>query len=143
MRVDTSLMALALTCLGSTGCLDLGAGRVPDLPSDEPEPIESMFDGAVGGDGAEVVVLMKDIAFRPMLIEVKVGTTVVFRSADPGTFHQVRQGKPRQSDAPDWESTKLQNGDEWRITFDEAGEIVYFCANHSTQMRNARIVVVP
>jgi plastocyanin len=81
------------------------------------------------GGGAGVVVRdsviagMRNLAYTPERIEIEVGTTVVWRNADP-VEHTVT--------APDgsWDSGLIEPGSSWRRTFDRPGTYPFFCTPH-------------
>lgn len=129
----TAAWMLAVVC---GGCLDLG--RSVD---------ESFFDSGdssvASGDAqaGTVIVTIVDLAFEPNEITIPVGTTVLWDMQDTGTFHFVVEGGPRDTDH-DFESPQLNAGEEWSYTFTEPGEYLYYCRNHSTIMKNAKVTVV-
>lgn len=91
------------------------------------------FDPDCEEELAPDTVELRGIQFRPPMLEVSTGTTVTFANLDP-VGHTVTSGTP---DAPDAEAfDEALGADETvTITFDEAGEVAYFCAVHPGAMQ--------
>lgn len=89
--------------------------------------------------GSETVVLMRGLAFDPLVVNIAIGSTVTWVNEDTA-FHILMQGEPGAS-TPDWESPAVQVGESWSRTFTEAGDFVYFCDNHERVMRDAFVHV--
>ena len=124
--------------LALAGCLDLGA-LVPIEPLVPPATTTPSETGTTAPQIHDV--LIDDLAFTPDTLEIRVGDTVRWTMEDAGTFHFVVEGPPR-NDIPTFESPRLDVGDSWELVFEEPGDYVYHCSNHSTVMRGATVTVV-
>ncbi len=76
-----------------------------------------------------VEVAISTFNFKPGRIEVPVGTTVVWTNND-AINHTVTSGEPG---APDgiFDSGNFNQGEQFSVTFTEAGEYPYFCNRHN------------
>ena len=126
MRTKSVLAALCLLAVLVTACAGPGeerdAATTPERPS---------------GSGVE----MRLIAFKPDKLEVRAGTTVVWKQADAG-FHTVTSGTVAQgssgvTEMPDgrFDSGQLPTDGTFTFTFDDPGSYPYFCAVHPATMR--------
>jgi len=101
---------------------------------------------AMAPQPGENEVLMRSIAFDPVEITISVGESVTWRNMDI-VPHTATSGAPGDADAgsvfraPD--TGLLAGGQSASVTFDEAGEFVYFCEVHPGTMRDARVIVQP
>lgn len=77
---------------------------------------------AAGGAGGTTVVL-KDIAFKPERLSVKVGDTVTWRFEDKGIPHNV------VADDDSFKS-EIKDSGTFEHTFDKAGTFSYTCTVH-------------
>ncbi|HEY3367887.1 MAG TPA: plastocyanin/azurin family copper-binding protein [Symbiobacteriaceae bacterium] len=77
--------------------------------------------------GTEVVA-MKNMKFDPPTLEVKAGTTVLFRNDDPFE-HSVWEGIPEKlgSYTPLFQSDTLKTGGQYSFKFDKPGTYQIFC----------------
>jgi plastocyanin len=82
-------------------------------------------------------VTIKGFAFTPSVLQVKVGTTVVWTQED-GTPHTVTSGTPG-SPTNLFESGQLAKGAAFRFTFTKPGNYPYFCANHTSMTGEVRV----
>lgn len=83
-------------------------------------------DGAGPGSGTAVSgteVVLRDIAFKPEKLSVKVGDTVTWRFEDEGIPHNVK------SDDKSFESDTMDTG-TFEHTFASAGTFPYVCTLH-------------
>lgn len=92
-----------------------------------------------GGDTAPVStneVAIKDFAFAPGTVTVKVGTTVTWKNndQDPHTVTSTGSGGPLKSPT-------LQTNDTYKYTFTQAGKFDYLCTIHP--FMTASVVVTP
>lgn len=131
----STLTAIAFAAL-ATAC---GAGAevadAPD-PSGSAAGTEATADGIIRCSSFDAdceeqlapdTVEIRGIMFRPGTIEVAVGTIVSFDNLDP-VGHTVTAGTP---DAPGSAFDDVVDAEaSTTVTFDEAGEIVYFCRVH-------------
>jgi len=68
-------------------------------------------------------VVMKDIAFDPSSVTIKVGGTVTWTNED-GVTHTVT------ADNGEFDSGELAQGDTFSFTFEQAGTYPYHCTIH-------------
>jgi plastocyanin len=108
--------------LALTGCGDDGSSGV-DLSS-------TKFTDMTTQDA--VVVDAVDNSFRPRYIEVKAGTTVTFRNdgRNPHNVLAVEKGA-----FEDVETADFKPKAEAKITFDEPGDVPYYCSLHGTKTK--------
>lgn len=109
--VSGAFVATALAALAITGC------------SDDAAPAEGAADSAAAGTAAVEIV---DFTFAPREVRVPAGTTVVWTNRDAAA-HTVEDRS--QLRAP--ESEELREGDEFSLTYDEAGTYPYVCGIHN------------
>ncbi len=127
------------------GCLDFGVD-VRDLPL--PGADDDDDDDAADDDSAEPTpppavdhpVTLSGLAFDPLVVEIAPGDSVTWFNND-SAFHIITAGTPEEPDAEIFESPAIQFGESWTLTFEEAGEVIYFCSNHSRFMRDAKVIV--
>lgn len=94
-------------------------------------------DEASGNDTAQVSI--KLFRFDPEILEVPVGTTVVWSNGD-AIQHSVTNGTPG-SPGSAFDSDFFTEGQTWSYTFTEAGEYPYFCKRHNSMQ--GKIIVEP
>lgn len=135
MRLRTSAAALVLLLIAA-GC---GADEVAGPPGsggvdDAPEttvagPDLSGVDFVDQTGTAEVEVDAVDNAFKDEHIEVEAGTTIRFRN-DGRNVHNILPVQPgTMAEVP---TEAFEPGAEADLTFDEPGEIAYYCSLHGT-----------
>jgi plastocyanin len=119
-----SVRALLICCvLGAAlvlaGCGSaMSGGSKPTTPSVAP---------AAGG----VTVAIKNFAFAPATVTIKVGDTVTWRNDD---------GVPHDATSATWTSGQISAGQSYTRTFDAAGTFSYVCKVHPA-MKAATIIV--
>jgi plastocyanin len=90
-----------------------------------------------GGNGngtvPENTVVIDNLAFNPSTLQVQPGTEVTWTNLD-GVDHTVTS-----TDGNFTSSGILSNGENYTVTFNEAGEYPYFCTIHPEM--TGRIVV--
>ena len=69
------------------------------------------------------------IYYDPEVIDIEVGTTVVWDNVD-NTVHTVTSGKPPADTDGVFDSETMMAGDKFEFTFTEAGSYDYFCIFH-------------
>ncbi|MGI8774260.1 MAG: cupredoxin domain-containing protein [Actinomycetota bacterium] len=132
-RIST-IFVVVLTALSLGACGDTSAPAADTSASDETSPA----DAASSDDGTQVI--LKKFAFDPDPVSVSVGDTVTWTNEDD-ILHTVTSGKAQEQGVPgvteDTDSAPdglfdqpLEFGDEFSFTFEEAGEITYFCNIH-------------
>jgi amicyanin len=133
----TALAAVGcLTAVAACGGTDTQAqsgGSPSAAVSPEPSPAASQMPGmstspADPPSGPAVAthsVDIKEFAFGPQSITVKVGTTVTWTNDDQDPHTVTSQN----SDGP-LKSSTLSNGDTYRFTFTKAGTFDYLCTIH-------------
>lgn len=122
------------------GGLVLGAGAAQILAACAP---------AVGREAPAAEVTMQGFVFVPESITVPVGGTVLWRNTD-ALVHTVTcdpslAQRPGDAQLPDgaqpFNSGSMEPNDEFRHTFEVAGEYVYFCIPHELQGMIGRVTV--
>jgi amicyanin len=131
--IGTCLIALA--ACGSTAATS-SPGSTP--PSTDPMPGMAMPSSSAA-DAAPVAgnqVSIKDFAFAPGTLTVKVGTTVTWVNSDqdPHTVTSQGTGGPLKS-------ATMQNGEKYTYTFTTAGTFEYLCTIHP--FMTGTVVVTP
>jgi plastocyanin len=99
------LAGLAVAAAALTGCHDGQTSTKPNVP------------------GAQVVVL-KNVMFNPMVLTVKVGTTVDWKWDDSGVDHDVISVGHGPLHSP------LRTGGDYDYTFTTPGTYPYACSIH-------------
>jgi len=119
-----SLKMLAAVCvLGAVllvagcGSSDMG-GTPPTTPSVTPS-------------SAGATIVIKDFAFAPATVTIKVGDTVTWRNED---------GVPHDATGDGWTSGSISSGQSYSRVFDKPGTYTYVCKVHPS-MKAATIVV--
>lgn len=72
------------------------------------------------GEGESVVI--KDFAFNPQTLTIKVGTTVTWTNEDSALHTVTAEGI--------FDSGALSKGESWAYTFEEIGTYDYMCTFH-------------
>ena len=112
-RVLPTIVALAVL----TGAAGLGRAAI-ELPA----------------DAAVATVKIENFTFNPPELIVKPGTKVTWQNADDIPHSIV-------ADSGAFHSKPLDTGEDYAMTFAEAGEVVYFCGLHSHM--KGKIIVKP
>lgn len=84
--------------------------------------------GGGGGSGTSAppgTVVIRDRAFNPNNVDVRVGEAVVWKWEDGDVVHTVT------ADDRSFDSGEKKMGSEFRHTFDRPGTYSYHCENHS------------
>lgn len=71
----------------------------------------------------EHIVEIRNLEFTPAQLTIAPGDTVTWINNDVLVHTST-------ADDGSWDSGSLANGDEWSVTFDEAGEFDYSCTPH-------------
>lgn len=121
LNMVISMIILVLLAVACTG----GAKATPTAAPATPAPT------SVSG---ETKIVIANFAFDPATVTVPVGTTVQWTNND-GATHTIT------SDAGDWDSGRLSNGQSFSHTFTEAGSFGYHCSIHRSM--KGTIVVTP
>jgi plastocyanin len=77
-------------------------------------------------EAGTVVVPLANYTFNPGTLEIPAGTTVIFRNTDPDP-HTVT------SESGAWAESQLQQGQEFKFTFNTTGNFPYFCQFHGAK----------
>lgn len=107
-----------------------GSGRVGDAPETTvagPDLAGVDFVDETGSATVEVDAV--DNTFREDYLEVDVGTTIRFRN-DGRNDHNILPVQP--GSMPEVPTEAFGPGAEADLTFDEAGEIAFYCSLHGT-----------
>ncbi len=92
------------------------------------------------GGGATNKVSLKDLAFNPNSITVKVGTTVTWTNDETGGIqHTVTSGAPNAPSGV-FDSGTLNPGQSFQFTFRNPGTFTYFCKIHGAAMTGTVVV---
>lgn len=81
----------------------------------------------------ELQISLKNFAFNPDTVTVKVGTTVKWTNED-NVIHTVT------SDTNLFDSGDMNQGDTFSFTFTQAGTYPYYCIPHHANMKGTVIV---
>ncbi|MBW3665273.1 MAG: cupredoxin domain-containing protein [Actinobacteria bacterium] len=139
MRTTLALALLALlaaACGGGAETADTSAPAAGNASDDVTRC--ASFDPHCDEELAPDTVELRGIQFSPPRLEVSAGTTVTFANLDP-VPHTVTAGTPDAPVAATFDED-LAADETVTITFDEAGEVAYFCVVHPGAMQ-ATIVV--
>jgi amicyanin len=133
-RFITALAAaVSLTAVAACGDTKPQSQPIPSTPAGNtslatsPMPGMSMSptDAPTGPAVATQSVKIKEFAFGPASITVKVGATVTWTNGDQDPHTVTSQAK----DGP-LKSATLNNGDTYQYTFTKAGTYDYLCTIH-------------
>lgn len=123
------LVALGLIA-GACGSGDKAAEAPNGSDAAAPAAVE-IPDGAelLGGQGETVTVTVKDNVFEPAVIVIKPGTTVkwVNEGRNPHNVAPVVENQFKAVATEDFGP-----GAEYEVTFNEKGQVVYYCTIHGT-----------
>jgi|DewCreStandDraft_5_1066085.scaffolds.fasta_scaffold07185_7 plastocyanin len=89
----------------------------------------------------KVNVDIKLFTFKPSLLEVPVGTTVIWTNGD-AIEHSVTHGTPKKLGGA-FDSGFFTKGQTFSFTFTEAGEYHYFCKRHNSMQGIIKVIPVP
>ncbi len=103
------------------------------------EATQAPSGGGGGGPQTHVVKMENDLVFHPDTLTLNVGDTVTWHNN--GQIQHTSTADPSQATNPDehvklpegadtWDSGLLNQGEEFSVTFDVAGEYTYFCIPH-------------
>jgi plastocyanin len=128
--IGTCLVALA--ACGSTAATGPATQPTDSMPGMSMTPSSAAAAAPVATDQ----VAIKDFAFAPGAVTVKVGTTVTWTNndQDPHTVTSTGTGGPLKS-------ATMQNGDKYTFTFTTAGTFEYLCTIHP--FMTATVTVTP
>ncbi|MAF32251.1 MAG: hypothetical protein CMF60_08605 [Magnetococcales bacterium] len=85
-----------------------------------------------------------DVYFEPKKLEVKSGDTVTFIHADPYNVHNIMfepNGIPKGSKVPMMSPEEMNEGDTWKVTFNQSGTYKYHCHPHYDMGMIGEIIV--
>jgi plastocyanin len=125
-RVDMKrvpLLLLAAAALAAAGCGSSNKSSSSSSSSSAPAPTTSTSSssGGTAAGGKTVVITMKNIAFNPTSVTVKVGQTVKWQNEDSAP-HNVTGGPLH--------SPTFGNGGSFTYKPTKAGKISYVCTIH-------------
>ena len=133
-RRSMLIVPAAMALLLFTAC---GSDPTP-TPTPSPTPLDSTANGT--GEPGKFEATIKWLKHQD--IEISVGTTVVWDSEFVGagvgvpSYHTVTSGKLGDPDAGSlFDSGEVTEGDLFSYTFDQAGEVHYFCTVHPQFMK--------
>jgi plastocyanin len=84
------------------------------------------------GAGTEAKLEIKLFTFKPAMLEVKPGTTLVWTNQD-AIDHSVTAGTPG-SHSGAFDSDFFEQGQTYTFTFNEPGTYNYFCKRHESMV---------
>lgn len=88
------------------------------------------------------MVSLKNLAFSPNAITVRVGTTVTWMNDETGAVpHTVTSGSPNAPSGM-FDSGTLNPGQSFQFTFSTPGTFPYFCRIHGASMTGV-VTVTP
>jgi plastocyanin len=122
------------TPAASTGPAATSAPAASSAPANSAPPAASTAASAPAGGGAGTAVEIKDRAFNPSDLSVKVGAKVTWTNND-SIGHTVT------FDTGGNKSDTLSNGATYDFTFTTAGTFPYHCSIHPDM--TARVTVAP
>lgn len=132
----TLLALLALVTLLAASCGGTKDTGFPPTPTPEETEVENGDGGdtstredpfVVEGNSGRVEVV--DNLFVSRFVQVSPGTTIVWEQTGVQPHNVVFDDGPFNSH-PDCPGTCMAQGDEAEYTFDEAGEVPYYCVIH-------------
>jgi len=102
-------------------------------------------DNADSAANVGATVRMRNIAFDPPSVTIKVGQAVRWVNEESLPIaHTVTSGDPDEGNAGQiWDSGNIAPGQSFTRTFDQAGTFEYFCEIHPGIMRDAMVIVEP
>lgn len=112
-KLQAHLILLLIAVVLVSGCV--GGGNQP--PANQPSP-------------AANAVAIKDFAFSPATLTVKVGTTVTWTNQDSAPHQIASDPHPQHTGLPGLFSDSLGKGQSYSFTFDKAGTLGYHCHLH-------------
>lgn len=124
--------AVTWMLLGNKNAANNGSTRVGDAPtgaSDVQDETDSKF----------VTVAMKNTAFTPQKIKVKVGTTVRWENED-SVRHNVVAADENDTRALPTQNPLLGKGESYQYTFDTVGTYDYKCTPHPFMTGTVEVV---
>ena len=113
--VITGLLA-AVSCKSSNATTPPGGAQTSPPPG-----------GTTGPDFKPAAVEIKDFAYNPATITVAIGTTVTWTNKDSAP-HSVTERERT------FDSALLFTGATFSHTFNEAGDVEYYCTVHPTMV---------
>lgn len=118
-----------------TGVQDTGA---VDAGVDAAAAVQEVACGSVTVDNE---VSMQNIAFVPVSTTISAGQVVRWTNNDSEP-HTVTSGNPGEAGAGSlFDSGTLASGATYCLRFNQVATVIYFCAVHPVQMRDASVVV--
>lgn len=137
----TVLIALVIIVLAAGGYLLLQNSKNQEgtqpatAPAAQPSAMEEKQEGTQAGEnekGEKYEVKIKNFAFTPAEMKIKVGETVTWTNEDSA---------PHTATASDgsFDSKNLSQGQSFSFTFDKAGTYDYICSVHPSM--KAKVIV--
>ena len=139
MKLLTIRRALATAAFGVVLVGAVACGSQGGTASTGSSGAATSPTAAAAAQPAASTVSMKDVAFDPQSVTVKVGTTVTWKntSSAPHTVTADNATFDSGQDASQW----IQPGKEFSFTFDKPGTYTYFCAPHKAAGMTGTVVV--
>ena len=76
------------------------------------------------------IIIIKNFAFDPSTVTVKVGTTVTWKNEDSVMHNIASDPHPTHTDLPELDSKELASGESYSFTFNKTGTFGYHCHLH-------------
>lgn len=129
--------------LAATALLAACSGDPAATSSGPPDGTEvarcASFDPDCTERLAADTVELRGILFRPDVLTATTGTYVTFSNLDQ-VDHTVTAGTPDAPDPDRFDEILETAGDTVDLTFDEPGEVAYFCRIHPSTMQGVVVV---
>jgi len=84
------------------------------------------------------------VYFEPRKLEIKKGDTVTFVHKDPYNVHNIMfepNGVPKNAKIPMMSPEEMNEGDSWKVTFNQSGSYAYHCHPHYDAGMMGEIIV--
>ena len=114
-------MSPAAACLLSIALVTAGACSIFEGGNTDGGAVPGPSTTIAAGEG---VVVVKNIAYNPRTVAVRVGQEVAWTIDDNGVTHTIT------ADDGSFDSGRLQSGD-FKHVFDQPGEMAYHCEVHA------------
>jgi len=128
-----SIAIASLTIIAAVACGTPSAPPVPTAipaaPTQAPAPPSA---------GKTMNIDIKLFTYKPDMLQVPVGTTVVWTNQD-GIEHSVTNGTP-PNPAGAFDSGLFSQGKTFAFTFDKPGDYPYFCVRHNSLQGTLKVV---
>jgi plastocyanin len=129
MRTRSIMIALLLLVAAACGS-DEAASPSGSTTPEGPDLSEAEFVDETASTEVEVDAI--DNSFKPEYVEVKAGTAVTFRNDGRNDHNVLPVVEGAFEEVP---ADEFDPGAEATITFDEVGDVPYYCSLHGTKTK--------